>query len=131
MANIKKLAMASQLLANRNITVKKSLFSTNFIYNPTGAKIKVAQKNYDPSDGEALKRMISLGADGMKKGLKSRGMPSPVGIGNMQLNICYTPDFRFLAMQMEQFVDYLYRPATDVLIVEGDDAQAILSLMKL
>ena len=49
----------------------------------------------------------------------------------MQLNICYTEDLQFLAMQMEQFVDYLYKPTTDLVFAEGEDAQQILTAIKL
>lgn len=133
MANIKKLGMTDELLANQHISVRKSFFGlvTNYIYNPTGGKIKVVQKNYNPGNGDTIKRMLNLGIDGLKKGIKGKGLPEPIAIGNMQLNICYTQDFNFLAMQMEQFVDYLYKPTTDIVIAEGDDAQQILTAIKL
>lgn len=133
MANIKKLGMAKELLANPHISVRKSFFglATNYIYNPTGAKIKVVQNNYNSSDGEAIKRMLSLGVDGLKKGLKNKGLPEPIGIGNMQFNICYTEDHQFLAMQMEQFVDYLFKPTTDLVTAEGEDARQILTAINL
>lgn len=133
MANIKKLGMTDELLANQHISVRKSFFGlvTNYIYNPTGGKIKVVQKNYNPGNGDTIKRMLNLGIDGLKKGIKDKGLPEPIAIGNMQLNICYTQDFNFLAMQMEQFVDYLYKPTTDIVIAEGDDAQQILTAIKL
>lgn len=89
------------------------------------------QKNYNPGNGDTIKRMLNLGIDGLKKGIKGKGLPEPIAIGNMQLNICYTQDFNFLAMQMEQFVDYLYKPTTDIVIAEGDDAQQILTAIKL
>ena len=109
MANIKSLGMAEELLANPHISVRKSFFGlvTNYIYNPTDDKIKVVQKNYNPGDGDTIKHMLSLGIEGLKKGFRGKGMPDPIAIGNMQLNICYTEDFQFLAMQMEQFVDYM------------------------
>lgn len=133
MANIKNLGMAEELLAHPHITVRKSLFGlkTDYIYTPTDNKLKVAQLIYNPGDGDAVKHMLELGIDGLKKGLHHKGLPQPIGIGNMQLNICYTPDYQFLAMQMEQFVDYLYRPTTPVVITEGDDAQQILTAIKL
>ena len=125
--------MAEELLANPHISVRKSFFGlvTNYIYNPTGSKIKVVQKNYNPGDGDAIKRMLSLGVDGLKKGLKGKCLPEPIAIGNMQLNICFTEDYQFLAMQMEQFVDYLYKPTTDLVVAEGEDAQPILAAIKL
>ena len=100
MANIKKLGMTDELLANQHISVRKSFFGlvTNYIYNPTGGKIKVVQKNYNPGNGDTIKRMLNLGIDGLKKGIKGKGLPEPIAIGNMQLNICYTQDFNFLAM---------------------------------
>lgn len=133
MTNIKRLGMADELLANPHISVRKSFFGlvTNYIYNPTGAKIKVVQKNYNPSDGDPIKHILSLGIDGLKKGLKGKGLPAPIGIGNMQLNICFTEDFQFLAMQMEQFVNYLYKPTTDLVVAEGEDALQILTAIKL
>lgn len=133
MAKIKNLGMAEHLLANPHISARKAFFGlvTNYIYNPTGGKIKVVQKNYNPGNGDSIKRMLNLGVDGLKKGLKNKGLPEPIGIGNMQLNICYTQDFNFLAMQMEQFVDYMYKPTTDIVIAEGEDAQQILTAIKL
>ena len=133
MANIKRLGMAEELLANPHISVRKSFFGliTNYIYNPTGGKIKEVQKNYNPGDGDAIKHMLNLGIEGLKKGLKGKGLPAAIGIGNMQLNICFTEDFQFLAMQMEQFVDYLYKPTTGLVVAEGEDAQQILTAIKL
>ena len=133
MANIKSLGMAEELLANPHISVRKSFFGlvTNYIYNPTGDKIKVVQKCYNPGDGDTIKHMLSLGIEGLKKGFRDKGMPDPIAIGNMQLNICYTEDFQFLAMQMEQFVDYMYMPTTDLVVAEGEDAQQILTAIKL
>ena len=133
MANIKKLGMAEQLLANPHISIRKSFFglATAYIYNPTGSKIKVVQKNYNPGDGDSIKHMLSLGVESLKKGLKGKGLPQPIGIGNMQLNICYTEDHQFLAIQMEQFMDYLYQPTTDLVVAEGEDAQQILTAIKL
>lgn len=133
MANIKSLGMAEELLANPHISVRKSFFGlvTNYIYNPTGDKINVVQKCYNPGDGDTIKHMLSLGIEGLKKGFRDKGMPDPIAIGNMQLNICYTEDFQFLAMQMEQFVDYMYKPTTDLVVAEGEDAQQILTAIKL
>ena len=133
MTNIKNLGMADELLANPNISVRKSFFGlqTNYIYNPTGGKIKVVQTNYNPGDGDAVKHLLSLGIEGLKKNLRGKGLPEPIAIGNMQLNICYTEDSQFLAIQMEQFVDYSYRPTTNLVVAEGEDAQQILTAIKL
>lgn len=133
MANIKNLGMAEELLANPHISVRKSFFGmvTDHIYTPTGGKIKVVQKIYNPGDGDAVKRMLSLGAEGLKKELKGKGLPEPVNIGNIQLNICYSSDFQFVAMQMEKFVDFFYKPVTDLVVAEGDDARQILTAIKL
>ena len=133
MAKIINLGMAEELIANPHNSVRKSFFGlvTNYIYTPTDGKIKVVQKNYNPGDGDAIKHMLILGVDGFKKGLKSKGLPEPIAIGNMQLNICFTKDHQFLAMQMEQFVDYLYKPTTDLVVAEGEDAQQILDAFKL
>ena len=133
MANIKNLGLAEALLANPHISVRKSFFGlvTNYIYNPTGGKIKVVQKNFNPGDGDAVKRMLSLGIDGLKKGVKNADFPQSVNVGNMLLNICYTDDLQFLAMQMSQFVDYRYRPTTELVIAEAEDAQQILTAIKL
>ena len=125
--------MAEELLANPHISVRKSFFGmvTDFIYTPTGGKIKVAQMIYNPGDGDAVKRMLSLGVEGLKKGLKDKGLPKPVNIGNMHLNICYTGDYQFVAMQMEQFMDFFYKPTTDLVVAEGEDARQILTDIKL
>ena len=125
--------MAEELLANPHISVRKSFFGmvTDVIYTPTGSKIKVVQKIYNPGDGEAIKRMLSLGGEGLKKALKDKGLPDSINIGNMQLNICYSGDFQFVAMQMEKFVDFFYKPVTDLVVCEGDDARQILTAIKL
>lgn len=134
MANIKNLGMAKELLVNPHISVRKSFFGlvTNYIYNPTGSKIKVVQKTYNPGkDGDSIKRMLSLGVEGLKKGLKGQGLSEPIAIGNMQLNICFSEDMQFLAMQMEQFMDYMMQPTTELVVTEGEDAQQILTAIKL
>ncbi len=133
MAKIKNLGMAEELLANPHISVRKSFFGmvTDYIYTPTGGKIHVIQKIYNPGDGDAIKGMLSLGTEGLKKGLKDKGLPEAGNIGNWQLNICYTEDFQFVAMQMEKFVDFFYKPMTDLVVAEGEDARQILTSIKL
>ena len=40
MSSIKNLDMAAAVSAYKNITIKKSLFSTKSIYTPTGSTVK-------------------------------------------------------------------------------------------
>ena len=65
MSNFKNLEMAAAVSAHKNITVKKSLFSTKVIYTPTQSTVKDIILEYAPADGERVKRLLDMPLDKM------------------------------------------------------------------
>ena len=60
MASIKNLEMAAALSAHQNITIKKSLFSTKAVYEPTQSPMKPIVLEYTPTSGERLIHLLCL-----------------------------------------------------------------------
>ena len=128
MANIKNMGMAETILSNGNIQVKKGFFglTTSYTYAPTGSKMKAEQMGFDVSNGELVRKMLNGDLEYVKSELKKNGLPTTAGNANTELNIFYAEDHQFVAMQVEQYKDFTYRPVTDVIIGNGDDAKEIL-----
>ena len=59
MPSIKNLEMVNAVSSHKNISVKKSLFSTKFIYEPTQSPLKVIVQEYSSSDGERLTKLLN------------------------------------------------------------------------
>ena len=60
MANIKNLAMASNVLAYPNIYVHKTLLGlhTDYIYQPTQSKLTAYTLEYNPTVGERVEKLL-------------------------------------------------------------------------
>ena len=130
MANIKKLEMAAALMARPDIEISTSFFGlcTKAVYLPTRSPLIVKKNDYAPEAAARIQRLLDAPAGRvavLARDLKLEKMD----IGNVRLDVCVSKDHQFAALQMLRFGDYLYRPVGEPRFYEGDDAQAVASLV--
>lgn len=123
MSSIKHLDMAAAVSAYKNITIKKSLFSTKAIYTPTGSTVKAMVLEYSPSEGEKVKRLLDMPLDKMTVDIEQKGKPKTGVNGNFRLEICLSDDHQFCALQLFRFADFSYRPLYEPRFYEGTDVE--------
>ena len=128
MSSIKHLDMAAAVSAYKNITIKKSLFSTKALYTPTGSTVKAMVLEYSPSEGEKVQRLLDMPLDKMAVDIEQKGKPKTGVNGNFRLEICLSDDHQFCALQLFRFADFSYRPLYEPRFYEGTDVENITKL---
>jgi len=128
MPSIKSLEMAGAVSSHENIIIKKSLFSTSAVYAPTHSKIKVMILDYQPAEGERLERLLNMPIDKMLEEIRHKGKPAAGAVGNFRLEVCLSADRQFCALQLFRFMELTYRPVTEPLFYEGEDADKAAQL---
>ena len=123
--------MAETILRNDYIQEKKGFLSlsTTYIYVPTGSKMKAEQKGFDMNGGKQVRMMLDGDIESLKNELTRKGLPRTSNNANTLLNLFYSEDHQFVAMQLEQFKDFSYQPVTEVITATGADARQILSAL--
>ncbi len=129
MSSIKSLDMAAAISACKNITIKKSLFSTKTIYMPTGSTVKAMVLEYSPSEGEKVQHLLDMPLDKMAADIAQKGKPAAGANGNFRLEVCLSDDRQFCALQLFRFVDFSYRPLFEPRFYEGTDVEYIAKLL--
>ena len=129
MSSIKNLGMASAVSAYKNITIKKSLFSTKAIYTPTGSTVKAMALEYSPSEGEKVKRLLDMPLDKMTVDIEQKGKPKTGVNGNFRLEVCLSDDHQFCALQLFRFADLCYSSLYEPRFYEGTDVENITKLL--
>ena len=119
MASIKNLEMAAALSTYQNITIKKSLFSTKAVYEPTQSIVKPIVLEYTPTSGEYLAHLLSLPLAKMAEQIKQKGKPATAPIGHFHLEVCLSDDHQFCALQLFRFMDFSYTPVFEPRFYEG------------
>ena len=128
MSSIKNLDMAAAVSAYKNITIKKSLFSTKAIYTPTGSTVKAMVLEYSPSEGEKVKRLLDMPLDKMTADIEQKGKPKTGVNGNFRLEVCLSDDHQFCALQLFRFADLCYSSLYEPRFYEGTDVENITKL---
>lgn len=128
MSSIKNLDMAAAVSAYKNITIKKSLFSTKAIYTPTGSTVKAMVLEYSPSEGEKVKRLLDMPFDKMTADIEQKGKPKTGVNGNFRLEVCLSDDHQFCALQLFRFADLCYSSLYEPRFYEGTDVEYITKL---
>ena len=128
MPSIKNLEMAAAVSAYKNVTIKKSLFSTKAVYTPTMSPVKVIIQEYTPTEGERLERLLSLSPDKMAAEIAQKGKPRPAPIGHYRLEVCLSEDRQFCALQLFRFADFKNHAVFEPRFYEGQDAEVFASL---
>lgn len=128
MPSFKDLEMAAAVSAYKNITVKKSWFSTKAVYTPTLSPVKVIVREYSPAEGERLERLLDMPLDKMVADIQQKGVPQPVPVGHFRFEVCLSADHRFCALQLFRFGDFKYAPSCEPRFYEGDDVEVVARL---
>ena len=131
MANIKNMAMAEEIIANKNIETKKTLFglSTAFVYTPTGSRVKGYQNEYGLDKAPIIKDIINANEVSSSEIAIKAGKVATAPNGPIRLDIAASDDRKFAAIQMSRFEDFSYKPVSDVKIFLGEDVGAVLDAL--
>ena len=132
MSSIKSMEIAEALSNHQHITIKSSFFglSRKVVYEPTQSPVKADIQEYTPTQGEQLERLLALPTDKLKKELQEKGAPATAPIGQYRLETCLSADGQFAAVQLFRFSDFSYKPTSDFIAFEGEDAAILSSLIK-
>ena len=130
MAKIKNLHMADAVISNNDIRVTSTFFGLGekATYLPTGSRITARVYDYTASDGERMASLLSKGIDEIAQFVKNGNIVATVPIGNVRVEARVTVDNQFLMVQLLRFIDFDYRPMTDVQVFVGSDAEVVASL---
>ena len=130
MAKIKNLHMADAVISNNDIRVTSTFFGLGekATYLPTGSRITTHVYDYTASDGERMASLLSKSIDEIAQFVKNGNIVANVPIGNVRAETCVTADNQFLMVQLLRFIDFDYRPMTDVHVFVGSDAEVVASL---
>ena len=131
MANIKNLQMWENICADARIRINKSMFGlrTMAIYGPTNSVIDANTYEYSPEDGKHIKRILEMPQEKMAEAINDY-QPKTTDYGNYLAEVCLSRDKHFLIVQLFQFMKLNYEPATEVLIFEDKEADAISKLFR-
>ena len=130
MAKIKNLHMADAVISNNDIRVTSTFFGLGekATYLTTGSRITARVYDYTASDGERMASLLSKSIDEIAQFVKNGNIVANVPIGNVRAETCVTADNQFLMVQLLRFIDFDYRPMTDVQVFVGSDAEVVASL---
>ncbi|MDD6866086.1 MAG: hypothetical protein PUD61_00925 [Prevotella sp.] len=130
MAKIKNLHMADAVNSNNDIRVTSTFFGLGekATYLPTGSRITARVYDYTASDGERMASLLSKSIDEIAQFVKNGNIVANVPIGNVRVETCVTADNQLLMVQLLRFIDFDYRPMTDVQVFVGSDAEVVASL---
>ena len=122
--------MADAVIGNNDIQITSTFFglSEKAIYLPTGSRINVRVYDYTSSDGERMASLLSKSIDEIAQIVKNGNLVGNVPIGNVRAETCVSADHKFLMVQLLRFVDFDYRPMSDVQVFVGPDAEVAASL---
>ncbi|NDV63867.1 hypothetical protein [Bacteroides sp. 224] len=97
--------------------------SKEIVYLPTGSVANKQSIFFDLKYMDELKKVVTTGNSGVDLPLKSDSN------GNVRMDVLETRDRRFVAVQLLQFVPYMYSPVTSVYYFTGNEAAAISSFI--
>ena len=128
MASFNSLHIAEPLSADNRITIKKGFlgFGSKVVYNPTSSKIQSYIKEYSPADGERITKILTRPVSEIDTAKTERFTES--AIGQYMLEMCLSEDRKFVALQLQRFSDFSFKPVSELKVYEGDNAAAIAAL---
>ena len=128
MANFNSLHIAESLSADNRITIKKGFlgFGSKVVYNPTSSKVQSYIKEYSPADGERITKILTRPVAEINTAKTERFTES--SIGQYMLEMCLSEDHKCVALQLQRFSDFSFKPVSELKVYEGDNAAAIAAL---
>lgn len=128
MASITSLEMAAALSSDSRIAIKKSLFSTKGIHQPSGQKLEVVVNEYDVNGAATVETILAAKPEKLASEIARVGVPQKSPIGCLRLEAVVTPDRQFAAVQAFRYADLRYKPTSELRFLEGKDAETIAQL---
>lgn len=118
--------MWNTICTDAHVSVSKSLFGlrTTATYKPTNSVIEARTIELSREDGERLKNILTGSHKNLAEAIDNFH-PEQVSYGNFMAEVCASRDSAFVAVLLLQFLQLSYEAVTDVLIFEGEDAQAV------
>ncbi len=130
MASYKHMEMAQSLSNDSRIEIRKGFLglSTTLFYTPTGAKINLKVNEYAADMEKRLTKLLQKDGGEWRLEVENGKLPT-VPVGQLRLEIAFSQDGEYLALQLFRFVDFTYSPQGDMVVYEGDDAKAVFSVL--
>lgn len=129
MANIKNLQMWDTICTDTRISVSKSLFGlcSKVVFKPTNSVIKAKVLEYSSEDGKRIKHILESPVEKLPTMVGDSLLKSTPN-GSYLAEVCASQDGAFVAIQLFQFSQLSYVPASDVMIYEGNNASLVMKL---
>lgn len=121
--------MWNTICADARIGVSKSLFGlcSKVVFKPTNSVIKAKVLEYSSEDGKRIKHILESHKEKLAT-MVGESVLKPTLNGSCLLEVVASQDGAFAAIQLFQFSQLSYVPATDVMIYEGNDASFVMKL---
>ena len=126
MTKIKNLQMWNNICGDNRISVKSSMLGmrTTATYMPTQSNIKATTLEYSPQMGDKIKQIIESPREMLNQTIGDFHPQTTVN-GNYILEKLSSEDGQFTALLLLQFLNFSYKPVSEITIFEGKDAEAI------
>ena len=130
MAYIKNLQMWNDICADAHIGISSQLFGlkTKVTYLTTQSVIEADTYGFRPSVGEQLLSILTAPRTELASAI-GNFRPKRVTNGHYLLEIARSRDRRFIALRLLQFQNFVYKPVTDTLFYEDEDARLINQML--
>ena len=97
--------------------------SKEVIYLPTKSVAKEHSIFFDLKHIDTLKNLVNSGAFSADLKIKSEAS------GNIRMDVIFSADKKFAAVQLFQFVPYMYQPITSVQYFTNEEAAAVVAFL--
>ena len=131
MANIKKLEMGKAVSALPYINIEKSFFGLKqtIVYKPTNSEVQIVQYEYAADNGTMIQKLLNTKPSEAAELAEKVSMLDKTPMGNFRLDVCVSADKQFVALQLFQYSNLMFHPATDVKVYQGEDAKLMASIL--
>lgn len=131
MANINKIEMGKTVSALPYINIEKSFFGLKqtICYKPTNSEVQIVQYEYAADNGATIQKLLNTKPAEAAALIEKVRMLDKAPMGNFRLDACVSADKQFVALQLFQYSNLMFHPATDVKIYQGEDAKLMASIL--
>lgn len=131
MENISKMEMANALFNKPYIKTEKKFFGfkTNVTYTKTNSPVVGICLEFSPTEGQKVQAIVEASLESLDATIQREGRPKTSDNGNYRLNLCYSQDREFAALQLQQFSGFEFHNVGGIRFVEGDEAHKLLAVL--
>ena len=130
MENISKMEMANALFNKPYIKTEKKFFGfkTNVTYTKTNSPVVGICLEFSPTEGQKVQAIVEASLESLDATIQREGRPKTSDNGNYRLNLCYSQDREFAALQLQQFSGFEYHNVGEIRFTEGEEAHKLLAI---